>query len=48
VSERLKAFLPRLQAANTLLDEKTVNLEDVNDDEEYIEMVHSLSRMTLM
>ena len=39
VSERLKTFLPQLKAANTLIDEKTMNLEEVNDDEDYIEMV---------
>ena len=47
VSERLRTFLPQLQAANTLLDEKTMNLEDVSEDEEYIEMVKFPSRMML-
>jgi hypothetical protein len=38
VSERLKAFLPQLEAANGLLDE-SLNLENVDEDEEHIEMV---------
>ena len=38
VTDRLKAFLPQLQAANTLLD-RTKNIEDVEEDEEYVEMV---------
>jgi hypothetical protein len=41
VTDRLRSFLPQLEAANTLLDTKTTNIEDVNEDEEYIEMVHS-------
>ena len=39
VTDRLRSFLPQLEAANTLLESKTTNIEDVNEDEEYIEMV---------
>lgn len=41
VSERLKQFLPQLKAANELLEHKTISLEDVEDDNEYVEMVYS-------
>jgi len=41
VSERLKQFLPQLKEANEQLDQEALNLEDVNDDEEYVEMVCS-------
>ena len=47
VSERLKAFLPQLEKANTELDDEANNLEDVDEDEEYIEMV-SLERTRLI
>jgi len=47
VSERLKAFLPQLEKANTELDDEAKNLEDVDEDEEYIEMV-SLERTRLI
>jgi len=39
VKDRLRSFLPQLEAANTLLESKTTNIEDVSEDEEYIEMV---------
>ena len=38
MTDRLKIFLPQLQEANTSLD-KTENIEDVDEDEEYVEMV---------
>lgn len=40
VSERLKAFLPQIEKANADLDEESGGLEDVDEDEEHIEMVH--------
>ena len=39
VTDRLRSFLPQLEAANTLLESKAANIEDVSEDEEYIEMV---------
>jgi hypothetical protein len=39
VSERLRTFLPQLEAANSLLNDNTFDIEDVSEDEEYIEMV---------
>lgn len=40
MSERLKAFLPQIEKANADLDEESGGLEDVDEDEEHIEMVH--------
>jgi len=40
-------FLPQLEKANTELDDEAKNLEDVDEDEEYIEMV-SLERTRLI
>ena len=42
VSERLRTFLPQLEVANSLLKENTFDIEDVAEDEEYIEMVFPL------
>jgi hypothetical protein len=39
VTDRLEAFLPRIQVANGLLGDELLNLEDVDDDQEHIEMV---------
>ena len=40
VSQRLRAFLPQMEEANVLLaTQQDVNLEEVDDGEEYIEMV---------
>lgn len=41
MSHRLKEFIPQLEAANYLLNDKTFNVEDVHEGEEYIEMVTS-------
>jgi hypothetical protein len=42
VPERLKAFLPQIQAANGMLGEGGLDLEDVGEGEEYVEMVFTL------
>lgn len=40
MSQRLQAFLPQMEEANSLLTSgKDVNLEVVDEDGEYIEMV---------
>ena len=36
--DRIRAFLPQLEAANSLIGKTDLNLEDVDDDD-YIEMV---------
>ena len=41
VSDRLRQFLPQLKEANDQLEQNTLSLEDVEDDEEYVEMVSS-------
>jgi hypothetical protein len=41
VSRRLEEFIPQLEAANSLLTDETFNVEDVCEDETYIEMVSS-------
>ena len=38
VTDRLRTFIPQLKAANTLLGNAT-SIEDVDEDEEYVEMV---------
>ena len=40
MSEKLRLFLPRLEAANKRLNDDNLNLEEVDEDEEYIEMVY--------
>ena len=39
VFDRLRTFLPKFKAANSLLEKETFDIEDVEDDEEYVEMV---------
>jgi hypothetical protein len=39
VTERLREFLPRIEAANGMLGEEGLTLEDVGEGEEYVEMV---------
>jgi len=46
VTDRLRSFLPQIQAANTLLDPTTTNIEDVDEGEEHIEMVTTPSAVS--
>ena len=46
MSERLKVFLPQLEKANAGLDEETSDLEDVDEEGEYIEMVSASDENT--
>jgi hypothetical protein len=40
VSQRLRNFLPQMEKANVLLaTQQDMNLEEVDDEKEYIEMV---------
>ena len=46
MSERLKVFLPQLAKANAVLAEETSELEDVDEEGEYIEMVSASDENT--
>lgn len=48
MSRRLKEFIPQLEVANSLLNDKTFNVEDVHEDEAYIEMVISFKELLLI
>ena len=42
MTERVRAFLPEIKAANERLHE-SANLEEVSSDEEHVEMVRPIS-----
>jgi hypothetical protein len=44
VTERLREFLPRIEAANGMLGGEGLGLEDVVEGEEYVEMVSAWRR----